>query len=321
MRYLNEQDLRDIGLNWKEMIGVIERSVGSLAQNDYAQPIKPYLRYNDQKNRIIAMPAFLGGDTYQAGIKWIASFPENIEKHIPRAHSVVILNDADTGEPKSIVNTPLLSMLRTASVSGAIIRAYNQVRELRKLKVGIIGWGPIGQQHFHMIQALLGDQVDEFVLYDIRPINREEFNFLQGEKVQIGSSWEDAYHDADIFITCTVAKEPYIDQPPKKGSLHLNVSLRDYKVEIAEYMQGGIIVDNWEEVCRESTDIENMHITKGLTKEDTLSIVDVICDGRLKNITKDQVLMFNPMGMAIFDIAMGSYYYRKAEALEIGTKL
>lgn len=56
-----------------------------LANNEFAQPIKPYLRYNNLKNRIIAMPAYAGGECDMAGIKWIASYPDNINQ-IGRAH-------------------------------------------------------------------------------------------------------------------------------------------------------------------------------------------------------------------------------------------
>ncbi|QDX92244.1 2,3-diaminopropionate biosynthesis protein SbnB [Brevibacillus laterosporus] len=321
MLYMNESDIKSIGFQWNEIVQVIENAVHCLAENDYAQPIKPYLRYGEPQNRIIAMPAYVGGEINQAGIKWIASFPKNIEKNIPRAHSVVILNDAATGEPHAIINTALLSILRTAGVTGSIIKAYSKGRELDRLKVGIIGWGPIGQHHFKMVTELLKDKIDSIALYDLRPINKDEIEYEHKDHIHVCASWEEAYKDADIFITCTVSKEAYIDQEPKKGSLQLNVSLRDYKTDIFEYVQNGIIVDDWEEVCRENTGIEMMALEKGLKKEATQSIVDVICKNGMQKFDKDQVIMFNPMGMAIFDIAVGSYYYDKAKSLQVGTKL
>ena len=96
MLYICERDILAIGIDWDETVSVIEHAVRCLERGDYAQPIKPYLRYRDLTNRIIAMPAFVGGDVNAAGLKWIASFPRNIDRQIPRAHSVVVLNDADT---------------------------------------------------------------------------------------------------------------------------------------------------------------------------------------------------------------------------------
>ena len=310
MIYLDEHSIKEIGINWGENISCLEKAVKCLKDQDYSQPIKPYLRYRNPINRIIAMPAFVGGEINLAGIKWIASFPQNIHQGIPRAHSVVILNKAETGEPICIINTPLLSVIRTASVSGLVLTYYQKNRDFSGLKIGMTGFGPIGQYHLDMCQALLGDAISSVSIYDIRPI---EVSLLAGSpKAKFVSSWEEAYTDADIFISCTVSDAPYIDIAPKPGSLHLNVSLRDYKTETYDWFKEAIIVDDWEEVCREKTDIEMMHIEKGLQKEGTQSITDVVIDNCLANYSTNTPIMFNPMGMAVFDVAIGSQYYRLA---------
>ena len=68
-------------------------------------------------------------------------------------------------------------------------------------------------------------------------------------------------------------------------------------------------VDDWEEVNREKTDIEMMHIHKGLEEEGTYSIVDMVVENGFSKHSAETPLMFNPMGMAVFDIAIGSHYY------------
>jgi len=66
------------------------------------------------------------------------------------------------------------------------------------------------------------------------------------------------------------------------------------------------------------TDIETLHREKGLQKDKTQSIVDVVCNNSFQNISSRDTIMFNPMGMAVFDIAMGVYYLRKAQEKNIG---
>jgi ornithine cyclodeaminase len=305
---LNESDIQRIGIDWNQTIDVIRNAVQCLSEGDYAQPLKPYLRYRNPKNRIIAMPAFVGGSINTAGIKWIASFPGNIHKGLARASSVVILNNADTGEPLAVICTALLSTIRTASVSGLLIRHFDGIRRLKGIKIGIIGFGPIGQYHLKMCLSLLAGRIEHVCLYDVRPI--DPALLPDHEPVTVVSRWEDAFLDADIMITCTVADAPYIDQKPKPGSLHLNVSLRDYKTTTYEWFKDAIIVDDWEEVCREQTDVERMHLEKGLRAEDTRSIVDVIHRNCLAAYPPGKPIMFSPMGMAVFDIALGNYYYR-----------
>lgn len=308
MLTLFEQDILKAGIDWPKTIDVIRSAVTCIEQDDFAQPIKPYLRYGDPRNRIIAMPAFAGGAVNMAGIKWIASFPGNLDKGLPRAHSVVILNKADTGEPLAVICTALLSIIRTASVSGLILRTFESTRNRRGLKLGISGFGPIGRHHLKMCMALLGDAIHRVTLYDIRPIDLDDMEEHR-DRIRIADSWEEAYLDADIFITCTVSSGPYIDRSPKPGSLHLNVSLRDYKTSVYPSFAGAVIVDDWDEVCRERTDIEKMHLEAGLKKEDTSSIVDAVARGKLDRYDARQPVFFNPMGMAVFDVAIATYYY------------
>lgn len=322
MIYLNEKDLLNIGVEWDALVGEIKKAVECLDKKDFSQPIKPYLRYRNLKNRIISMPAFVGGEIDMAGIKWIASFPDNIYENIPRAHSVVILNEANTGIPVGIVNTATLSMIRTASVSGLMIKKYMEVRDKSKIKLGIIGWGPIGQHHLKMCASILGDKIESVRLFDKRPIIRkEDITWMEQEKIEIVDSWQEAYKDADIFMTCTVSDMPYIDLPPKQGSLQLNVSLRDYKDEYVKYVRNAIIVDDWEEVCREKTDIEMMNRYQGLKEEECYTIQQAVCHNIMEDIEPNQAIMFNPMGMSVFDITIGAYYLRQAQKMGIGTSL
>jgi ornithine cyclodeaminase len=308
MLFLEEHHIKEAGINWHQTIEVIEETVKCLEQKDFSQPVKPYLRYRDAKNRIIAMPAFVGGSINMAGIKWIASFPGNIEKGIPRAHSVVILNDAETGQPLGIINTALLSIIRTASVSGLIVKYFEKVRNLAAVNIGIAGFGPIGRHHLTMCLSVLGKKINKIKIFDIRKITSLPVD--NSGQIEIVNSWEEAYTTADIFITCTVADAPYIDKPPKEGSLHLNVSLRDYKTNVYDWFKDSIIVDDWNEVCREKTDIEMMHLEKGLSEENTKTITDVVCRHCMHDYPAAMPVMFNPMGMAVFDIAVGCFYYR-----------
>ncbi|MWC27637.1 2,3-diaminopropionate biosynthesis protein SbnB [Paenibacillus sp. MMS18-CY102] len=319
MRYLNEEDIKSIGMPWEDLIAAIEATVDCMRAHDYVQPVKPYLRYRNPDNRIIAMPAFVGGAVEAAGIKWISSFPDNHQMQLPRAHSVVILNEPDTGQPLAIINTALLSIMRTVAVSGFFVKGYMAARKPCKVKVGIIGLGPIGTHHLKFFEDIYGQWIDAFLLYDENPMKLD--GLMDRDRMTITPTWEEAYIEADIVLTCTTAKRPYICLPPKKGALLLNVSLRDYGSQIFDSVEHAIIVDNWTEVCRENTDIEKMHLERGLKEEDTCSITDLEQGIWHQWLGADHPIMVNPMGMASFDIAIGKYYLNKAIEKGIGTIL
>ncbi|RXZ79384.1 2,3-diaminopropionate biosynthesis protein SbnB [Paenibacillaceae bacterium] len=320
MLYLGNQQFDRLGIDWNALIDVIEDAVRIMQSGDYDQPLKPYLRYRNPRNRIIAMPAYVGGAVNTAGLKWVASFPGNLEKGLPRAHSLTVLNEAGTGKPLAVLNTARVSGVRTAAVSGAVLRRYAEVRPLSGLKVGIAGFGPIGQLHLQMLTAQLGDAVAEVALFDPRGIDIASVPEPIRGRTTVAEGWESAYAGADIFVTCTVSEQGYIDQRPKGGALLLNVSLRDFTPAILDYTRA-IIVDDWDEVCREGTDIERMHKERQLSKADTISLGEVVCDNAISQLSLDEAVLFNPMGMAVFDIAIAAYYYEQAVANKAGLLL
>ncbi|GGA37520.1 hypothetical protein GCM10007416_08050 [Kroppenstedtia guangzhouensis] len=64
-----------------------------------------------------------------------------------------------------------------------------------------------------------------------------------------------------------------------------------------------------------------MHRERGLQKEETFAITDVVRGDLFKKIPPDQTLFFNPIGMASFDIAIVAYYYTQAVKKGIGMTL
>ena len=321
MYYLNSKNIEAIERNWDELAEVIKDAVYCLSKNEFVQPVKPYLRFGNLRNRIIAMPAYIGGAFNLAGIKWIASFPGNIEKNINRAQSITILNCAETGVPICVINTSLISAVRTAAVTALVVLKYIQDKPgQQKFVIGMCGFGPIGQLHLEMIASILGEKVSEVRIFELKPLDKARIPASLENKVTITNSYEEAFNGTDIFITATVSSKPYINLQPLPGSLHLNVSLRDYDSSFKKYVDL-MIVDDWTEVCREDTDIERMHVHEGLQEKDTVNLVDLFFGEKEIHFEQSNVVMFNPMGMAIFDIAIGSYFFKKANHLEIGMSL
>ena len=316
MLYVKNKETEQIERNWNELIDEIEKTTLIDEQGKVSQPEHPFVDFPDPSNRIIALPAYVGGEIDTAGIKWIASFPDNINHDLPRANSVTILNSTKTGIPYAIFNSPLLSIVRTSSVSGVVLRKFFNYRK-EKLNIGIIGFGPIARMHYHMMCELFKNQINEIKIYDIRKI---DYEFNTGIKTSFVDSWQEAYSDADIFLNATVTKERYVEGKPKDGALLLNVSLRDYKTEIYDYIRKGIIVDNWFQVCRRNTDIERFHIEYNLQEKDVYTIADVIHD-RVFGKIDTKYYFFSPFGMSTYDMAIGKYYYNKIKENKLGTEL
>src|SRR3712207_6288700 len=59
---------------------------------------------DEKDGRIMAMPAYVGGGTRMAGIKWIPSVPSNPERGLPRGIGLIVLSDPDTGLPLAVMD-------------------------------------------------------------------------------------------------------------------------------------------------------------------------------------------------------------------------
>ena len=185
------------------------------------------------------------------------------------------------------------------------MQKYIKANEKKKYNIGIIGYGPIGKLHEEMCYELFYEYINSISISDINKIKD-----LPKKKT---SFFDDLsyYDDLDIIITCTSSLTPYLDHFPKNSCLVLNVSLRDFEAEkicIDEYKT---VVDDWTEVARENTNIESLYNIGKLNEEDTIDIYDYLN-------TDDELIakgayFFNPMGMAIFDVAVGEYIYRKGK--------
>ena len=305
MIYIEDEQAKELLKDsFEGIISQLEQVVVLKKENKICQPLKPYLKFPEEQNRIIAMPAYVGGNINVCGIKWISSFPSNIYSNNRRANCVTVVNSTETGEPLCIINSPELSIYRTASVSGMILKKYFADNDYKQVKVGIIGYGPIGKKHEEMCYLLFKEKIEKIYLYDLRDID------TYNEKSYVCNSWEEVYEQSDILITCTTACKPYLNRPPRKGKLTMNVSLRDFDINYINVNDTTMLIDDWCEINREKTNIEQLFQSGKIQENDCIDIYDYLyCE----KINYEKALFFNTKGLAIFDVVVGKYMYEKAK--------
>ena len=90
LRYLSRSDIAGLGGDRSDLyMEAVEAGFRLHAAGDFVQPLKPYLRSprtDHIADRIIAMPAWIGGAQPMAGLKWIGSKHDNPSaRGLPRA--------------------------------------------------------------------------------------------------------------------------------------------------------------------------------------------------------------------------------------------
>src|SRR6266568_7931182 len=167
-----------------DLPGCVEVVRGAYLAHHHRQTVNPrssFLRFPDApRNRIIALPAHLGGDDGVSGIKWIASYPGNVSAGIPRASAVLLLNRTNDGYPFACVEASIVSAARTAA--SAVLAAEAMVGRRRVASLGIVGTGLIARYVYRFF-AGTGWRAGAVLLHDLDRARADQFaaRVCQGE--------------------------------------------------------------------------------------------------------------------------------------------
>jgi ornithine cyclodeaminase len=114
LRVISDDDVEKLLIGKNEKIIKLVRAAYIAHQKEKsALPHSVFLKFPSKpQNRIIGLPSYIDKT---AGIKWIASFPNNIKKGLDRASATIILNSLSTGRPYSILEGSIISAKRTAA--------------------------------------------------------------------------------------------------------------------------------------------------------------------------------------------------------------
>ncbi|MFD0394678.1 hypothetical protein ACFQ3Z_29715 [Streptomyces nogalater] len=187
-------------------------------------------------------------------MKWIASFPANIERGIQRASAAIILNSLETGRPEALIEGSLISAARTAA--SAALAAELLTRDRRPDGLSLIGCGVINLEILRHVHAALPG-LTSLAVYDSSPERSAEFaaraaEVVPGARVLVLDSAEKALAAHGLVAIATSAIEPHLDLgAAEPGTVVLHISLRDL---LPESLPGAYnIVDDTEHALRERT--------------------------------------------------------------------
>jgi N-[(2S)-2-amino-2-carboxyethyl]-L-glutamate dehydrogenase len=292
---------------------VVEAAYLAHRRGQTINPDSYFLRFPEQpSNRIIALPAAIGAGFDVAGIKWIGSFPANIEQGIPRASALLVLNDQQTGYPFACLEASLISAARTAA--SAVLGAFWMNQQRRQVNsVAFIGAGIIAR---NIVEMLVADGWDlgQVGVHDRDPAYAAALaDHARGLGLQAGSVGTlAAALEADMVVFATNAGQPYV-QPPmafRPGQLVLNVSLRDIAPELV--LEANNLFDDVEHCMKANT---SPHLAEQMSGGRSF-VNGTLAELMLGEITldRDRPLIFSPFGMGMLDLALGKHLYDRAQA-------
>jgi len=274
-------------------------------------PDSYFLRFPDRpSDRIIALPASLGGETRVNGLKWISSFPHNVEAGLPRASAVLILNDCDTGYPFACLEASIISATRTAALAASAADWLSRDRG-RPARVGFIGVGLIAR-YIHTFLRGTGWAFDEIGVHDTSTDSAAGFcAYLErtgcSGPITVHDRPEDLIRSSDLVVFATVAGEPHVHDVSwfDHNPVVLHVSLRDLSPDIV--LASTNIVDDVDHCMKANT---SPHLAEQRTgnRDFVAGTLDDVMAGRVRP-PADRPVVFSPFGLGVLDLAVGKYVY------------
>jgi N-[(2S)-2-amino-2-carboxyethyl]-L-glutamate dehydrogenase len=295
----------------QEIVELVAATYWLHGAGDSVNPPSYFLRFPDRpSDRIIALPASIGGPVRVDGLKWISSFPENVAAGIPRASAVLILNDYDTGYPFACLESSIISATRTAA-SAALAANWLSRGRRRPTRIGFVGVGLIAR-YIHTFLAGTGWSFDEIGVHDLSADSAAGFRGYLEElgtagRVTVHDSAETLIRSSDLVVFATVAAQPHVGDLSwfEHNPVVLHVSLRDLAPEIL--LASSNVVDDIEHCLKANT---SPHLAEQLTgnRDFLLGTLDDVMAGRV-SVPADRPVVFSPFGLGVLDLAVGKYVY------------
>lgn len=296
-----------------EVVHAIEETYVAHHEGQTANPDSYFLRFPDRPtDRIIALPATLrpASGRPATGLKWISSFPRNIDRGLARASALLILNDEDTGYPVACMEAAAISATRTAIGAAIGLRELTAMRA-KPSTVSLIGAGVI---NYHVLQHLdlAGVTPQQIVLFDRDRDSTVAFAAALPEdlstSVLIASSLREAVTQGEVVVFATTAAQPHVTDVAwfEHRPIVLHLSLRDLAPDIV--LDAHNVVDDVGHCLKASTSLHLAEQKVGHRRFVQHTLPAILC-GQCPPGDERSVIL-SPFGMGILDVAVGDLVHR-----------
>jgi 2,3-diaminopropionate biosynthesis protein SbnB len=302
-----------------ELIRTVRRAYEIHAAGNSYLPHSIFLRLPEDRNRIIGLPAYLGEEAAIAGMKWVSSFPGNVERGLNRATAVIIINSLVTGRPDAMLEGSIISARRTAASAALSAQVLHGSRAVNSL--GMIGCGLISFEIARFVTTAL-PSIKSLTIFDLSEQRASQFadhcRRLLDITVNIAEDIDAVFRSSTLISFATTATTPYISDLSAclPGSTLMHISLRDITPEAM--LQCVNVVDDIDHICRARTSVhlaEELHGSRDFIR---CTLADIMRWHTTARDNPDDIVIFSPFGLGVLDLAVGKLVCELAHKQGIG---
>jgi ornithine cyclodeaminase/alanine dehydrogenase-like protein (mu-crystallin family) len=281
-----------------EAIERVREGFVSFARGEWEMPAKVYLP-SPPNGDFRAMPVRGEG---LAALKWVTSFPGNPRRGFPTVTGVVMVSDANNGEPVAMLDARAVTALRTGAAAAV---ASQELAHENASTVGLVGCGLHGAW---VGRCMAEAEYGPGFCFDADP---EAAGMIAGELGwEVGELGEALA--CDIVCTITPGNEAVIGEQSLRPGQHLNLLGADGpgKAEATlgalgriAAQGGGLFCDEWDQ-ARHGGEL-TAAIADGIVTREQVTELGNVCAGLAPGReSSDQITLFDSTGLAIQDLAI-----------------
>jgi len=311
--YINKEKVASL-LTMQECIEVMDKMFRSLGTGETAQPLRSFMWLPGKKGLLGMMPGY---DTSVGimGIKLISVFHGNRDKGYPSHQGVVVLFDANNGQPLMIFDASEITALRTAAVSAlATTLLSRQDAEV----LSIVGSGEQAERHIESI--LLVRKIRQINTWSRNEKNATRLASKVSERhnipVVVSKNAKEAVKDADIICTVTSSPEPVVLGNWISRGAHINAVGSSTPVarelDTNAVLKSKLYTDCYESILNEAGDFlipkKEGAVTDSHIRGD---LGELLLGTKRGREDKDEITLFKSLGIASEDISSCWHIYQK----------
>lgn len=263
-----------------------------------------------------AKGAAIDGARHYVAVKLNGNFPGNPERNaLPTIQGAILLSDGDNGALLAILDSIEITLRRTAAASALAAR---RLARAESQTLAICGCGDQGRAQAEALAAMFPFR--RAACWDVDADKAAAFATAMtaalGFPFDAVGSVADAARDADIIVTCTTARAPFLRREHvKRGAFIAAVGADNpEKNEIAPGLMGDarVVADSIPQ-CMAMGDLHHALKAGVMTRDGVhADLAEIVTGDKLGRTDEAQIFVFDSTGLALQDVASAALAYERA---------
>jgi ornithine cyclodeaminase/alanine dehydrogenase-like protein (mu-crystallin family) len=320
IRVLRGAEVRQL-LPMAECVDLMHRTMIAVSEGRVVLPLRSIMKMPGDRGMMGIMPGYLA-EPECFGVKLVSLIPRNKPPEYSSHLGLVLLFEAEHGQPVALLDAAEITAIRTAAASGLATRL------LARPEAGDLCLLGAGEQARSHLDAMLGVRSIRRVRVWARDrAKARAFAAAEGAKhgiaIETEATVREAVAGADIICTTTKARDPILLGDWVAAGVHLNVVGSSIaaaaEIDTPAVEKSRFFVDRRESTVNEGGEYLRALKDGAITPEHILGEIGEVANGtRIGRRSALDVTLYKSLGIAPQDLASAHYVLEKARAAGVG---